>query len=114
MNTIFFFRSLYIFSFFIFCFSGCLGTQGNDGSLQSFSIPNIEAQWIRDGESIEFEGELWYPIDQVESLIDSEVLSLAEYKGVQFFVDKADVRPLARLYTKFGRNQFRVFEKKKK
>ncbi len=96
--------------------SGCVPTEarsGNVGQVQSFPVPSKEASWIRNGEPIEFEGELWYPVDGIEALQDSEVLLAGEYRGVQFFVDKIDVRPYNRLYTKFDRNAFRFFEKKK-
>jgi hypothetical protein len=91
---------------------GCRTTQGNVGRLQSYSFMVIEAQWIRNGEPIEFEGALWYPRDGIESLMDSEVYMLGDYRGVQYFVDSLDVRPYDRLYTKFGKNKFRYFEKR--
>ncbi len=97
-----------LFIFFIF---GCK-TQGNVGSLQSYTISE-EPLWIRNGEPIEFEQQSWYPADGVESLLDSEVQLLGEYRGTQFFVEKIDVRPYNRLYTKFGRNKFRIFQLKK-
>lgn len=96
------------FSLFIF---GCTGTTGNDGQLQSFPIAGLEADWIRNGEPIVFEDETWYPSDGIEVLMDSEVLLKGEHRSVQFFVEKTDIRPYDRLYTKFSRNQFRFFEK---
>ena len=83
-------------------------------SQQLYSFPDIETEWIRDGQPLEFEDERWYPTDRVENLLDNEVYLLGEYRGVQFFVDKTDVRPFERLYTKFGGHKFRVFEKKGK
>ena len=47
-----------------------------------------------------------------KSFLDSEVSVVGEYQSVQFFIDKVDVRPYERLYTKFGRNKFRLFEKR--
>ena len=52
------------------------------------------------------------PADGVETLLDSEVYPIIEYKGVQVFVDKMDVKPYNRFYTKFNKNQFRYFERK--
>lgn len=92
--------------------TGCINTQGNVGNVQSYLIPAVEAPWIRNGEPIEYEGELWYPADGTESLQDSEVFLIGEQRGIQFFVDKLDVRPYNRLYTKFGRNKFRYFKKR--
>ncbi|MDP8212464.1 MAG: hypothetical protein P9X22_04115 [Candidatus Zapsychrus exili] len=98
----------------IFCLVfivGCQSTKGNFGKFQSYDVPNSEAVWIINGDPIEFEDELWFPYDGTESLLDSEVYILGVYNGVQFFADKTDVRPYSRLYTKFGKNKFRFFEK---
>ncbi|HQP09749.1 MAG TPA: hypothetical protein PKV41_00015 [Candidatus Omnitrophota bacterium] len=96
----------------IVLFVGCQTTGGNVGQLQSYSTPAVEAEWIRSGEPIEFEEELWYPADSIEGFLDSEMMMVGAYRDVKFFVDKVDVRPYNRLYTKFGRNQFRFFERR--
>lgn len=98
----------------LLCFfaAGCQSTGGNIGHIQSYPIRAVEAEWIRNGEPIEFEDELWYPADDIEGFLDSEMSLAGEYQGVQFFIDKVDVRPYARLYTKFSRNKFRFFEKR--
>ena len=90
---------------------GCFTTKGNEGDMNKFSTPKIEADWILNGEPIEFEGESWYPQDGFDILLATEVYRIGEYKGVEFFVDRTDVRPYNRLYTKFGQNKFRYFEK---
>jgi hypothetical protein len=90
---------------------GCRSTGGNVGKLQSYPFKTTEAAWIRNGEPIDFEGDLWFPVDGVETLLDSEVEIVAEYRNIQVFVEKIDVRPFNRLYTKFGRNKFRFYEK---
>jgi len=77
-----------------------------------FRVPDMEAEWIRNGKPIEFEGEFWYPQDAIEVLLDQEVYLVGEYKGVQFFIEKSDVRPYKAVFTKFDRNKFRVFRKK--
>jgi hypothetical protein len=93
---------------------GCQNTAGNAGRVQSYNFVPVEAQWIRDGDPIEFENVLWHPADEIESLLDTEMYLLGEYRGIQFFAEKTDVRPFNRLYTKFDRNKFRFFEKSKK
>lgn len=90
---------------------GCTTMQENTGQMARFNIPNAEAEWIRNGDPIELEGEYWYPQDNVDILLDSEVEPLGEYRGVQFFIEKVDVKPYNHLYTKFGRNKFRIFQK---
>ncbi len=92
--------------------SGCQTTQGNAGKVNAHYAVSDEAQWIRQGEPLEFEGQLWYPVDGVEGFLDSEMLLLGEYRGVSFFVDKVDIRPFGRLYTKFDNNKFRFFEQR--
>jgi hypothetical protein len=92
--------------------AGCQSTKGNTGNLQNYSFNSIEAEWIRNGHPIEFEDGLWYPADGVEGFLDSEMRLMGEYHGVPFFVDKVDVRPFDRLYTKFDKNKFRFFEKR--
>ncbi len=108
-NKIFNFLVLIAFPLVV---AGCSTTRGNVGQMSAFAVPSQEAQWIRDGHPIEFEDELWYPQDGIEILVDTEVDRMGEYKGVDFFIDKADVRPYNRLYTKFDRNKFRFFERK--
>lgn len=97
----------------ILFFIGCQTTNGNVGHLQSYPIAMVEAEWIRNGEPIKFEEELWYPADSIEGFLDSEMMLAGIFRDVQFFIDKVDVRPYDRLYTKFNRNQFRFFEKRK-
>ncbi len=95
----------------LFFMVGCQASTGNVGRLQVYESTLVEPEWIRNGEPIVFEKSKWYPVDDVESLQDSEMILLGKYREVQFFVEKVDVRPYNRLYTKFGRNKFRVFEK---
>ena len=91
-------------------FSGCIGgSMPNKGQLEIYPTTNQEADWIRNGEPIDFDGKLWYPQDGIENLLDVEVYLLGEYRGVQFFVEKTDVKPYDRLYTKFSSNRFRYF-----
>ena len=104
--------------FFMICLflaittTGCQSTKGNSGHMQSYLLNSTEAAWIHNGEPIEFEGGLWYPADGVEGFLDSEMLHMGNYQGVDFFTDKVDVRPFERLYTKFDTNKFRFFEKR--
>lgn len=91
---------------------GCSTSTGNDDRGTVYKIFSSEPDWIRNGEPIEFEGELWYPRDTIDILTDDEVMPLGEYREVPFYLQKIDVRPFDRIYTKFGKNKFRVFEVK--
>lgn len=86
---------------------------GNNGQMQSYPFPVIEAGWIRNGEPLVYEGDKWYAVRDVEYMMDSEVYQIGEYKDVQIFVDKLDVKPYQRIYTKFAKNKFRYFERQK-
>jgi hypothetical protein len=83
--------------------------RGNTGNLSVYKIPLQEPEWIRNGEPIEFEGQKWYPQDEVDILLDSEVSLVGEYRGVQVFIERVDVRPYRALYTKFGEHKFRSY-----
>ena len=109
-------HKIILFFFLVLILNGLTGCSssgsGNTGMFQNFPVPTIEAEWIRKGEPIQFEEELWYPQDGTETFMDSEMLLATEYNGVQVFVDKQDVRPYHRLYTKFAPNKFRYYERK--
>jgi len=92
--------------------TGCKGTVGNTGKFMTYEYEATEAVWIRNGEPIEYEEMNWFPADGVESFLDAEMQLMGEHRGVKFFVDKVDVRPYDRLYTKFDRNKFRFFEQR--
>jgi hypothetical protein len=89
--------------------AGCAHSQENIGLMTKYVVPEIEAEWIRNGDPIEFEGQFWYPQDRYDILLDSEVFFLGKYRGVDFFIEKIDVRPYDKLFTKFGRNKFRIY-----
>ncbi len=92
---------------------GCMSmSTGNDGQVQSYPAPLIEAGWIRGGEPILFDGFKWYPANDFEVLQDTEVFQVAEYRDVQVFVEKIAVKPYQRLYTKFEKNKFRYWERR--
>jgi hypothetical protein len=100
----------------MFILAGSLGgcasmNAGNDGQVQSYPAPVIEAGWVRNGEPIEYDGYKWYPANDYEVLKDPEVFQIGEYKGVQIFVEKIAVKPYERIYTKFDKNKFRYFER---
>lgn len=80
--------------------------------MQNYSFPSVEPSWIRNGEPIAYEGEQWYPKDGTETFLDSEMAHLMDYRSIQIFTDKKDVKPFNRLYTKFGKNKFRYFERR--
>lgn len=88
---------------------GCSPLQNNTGRMGRYDVPDVEAQWIQHGEPIIFQDKEWYPQDRVDILLDSEVYLKGEYRGVPFFVGKVDVYPYRKIYTKFGRNKFRIF-----
>jgi len=93
--------------------AGCNGTLTRTRNDAHYPVPQIEAEWIQNGEPLVFEGESWYPKDDVDVLTDDEVYLLGEYRGVQFFVEKVDIRPYHRLRTKFAENRFRAYARER-
>ncbi len=107
-------RSMFALSLLSAVFAaGCAHdrTGNNDGQLQSYPYPVVEAGWVRNGEPIEYGGQRWFPVNDVEILMDSEVTVIGEYKGTPIFVDKIDTKPYDRIYTKFAKNKFRYYER---
>jgi hypothetical protein len=97
----------------LFCLAsvtGCTLPQRGDGSSILTSTQLTEPAWIRNGESVIFETEHWFPTDEVENLLDSEVYQAGICRDVPFFIEKSDVRPFDRLYTYFSKNRYRAFE----
>jgi hypothetical protein len=104
-----YFQALGVVAFFLF--AGCSSVKGNDGNFPAYKIPEDEAEWVRNGEPLTFEEQSWLPQDRIDIFLDSEVYPVGEYRDLQIFVSKEDVRPFKRLYTKFGKNKFRVYKK---
>lgn len=93
---------------------GCAARAGgNTGNVQSYAFQNIEPEWIRNGDPIKFDGLLWYPEDGIETMTDIEVMPVFEQNGTTIFIDRIDVKPYDRLYTKFGINKYRYFKPRK-
>ncbi len=92
--------------------AGCLAGKGNTGHLAKYKFAHVEPEWIRHGEPVIFQEQLWFPQDQVDVLTDDEVMPIGEFNGIKFFVEKVDVEPYNRIYTKFGKNKFRVFKQR--
>lgn len=86
--------------------------KGNVGMMPTFAVPKTEAEWIKNGEALAFENEQWYPQDSIDILMDAEVEAVGTYQGTTIFIDKMDVRPYNRLYTKFAKDKFRIYKKK--
>ncbi len=106
-------RQRYIFGIcFVFCLMtlGCAVIRNNEGRMGRYAFLEKEAGWILEGEPIEFEGQMWYPEDGIDILLDAEVILRGEYRGVQIFTARTDVKPFHRLYTKFEHNKFRIFK----
>ena len=97
---------------FVLCLFGCGSKFARKKQPKVYFFPEVEAEWIRNGQPIEFEAEQWYPQDSVDILLDQEVYWIGSYNDTEVFDEKADVRPYNRIYTKFGKNKFRVFTKK--
>jgi hypothetical protein len=90
---------------------GCGTTSSRTYKDVAYIAPAVEVSWIRNGLPLIFENERWIPQDDIDVMTDQEVYLLGEYQEVQVFVEKTDVRPYNRLYTKFGENRFRLYKR---
>ena len=89
--------------------AGCALPQRGD-ELIATAANLTEPVWVRNAEPIIFESEDWFPTDEVENLLDSEVYQAGTYRDVPFFIEKSDVRPYQRIYMYFSKNRYRAFE----
>ncbi|MFH0753250.1 MAG: hypothetical protein V2A70_01645 [Candidatus Omnitrophota bacterium] len=105
------YRMLLGFMLLVLFFGGCALSQRTDGPAIISAAQLQEPVWIRNGEPIIFEGEKWFPTDEVESILDTEVYQAGMYRDVMFYLEKTDVRPFERAYTRFAKNRYRAFEK---
>ncbi len=90
--------------------AGCITGPRMDEAAIVTSTQLTESVWIRNGEPVVFEAEDWFPTDEVENLLDSEVYEAGTYRDVPFYIEKTDVRPFERIYTHFSKNRYRAFE----
>jgi hypothetical protein len=91
---------------------GCQTMQSGPDASAMAGLERGEPGWIVNGEPISFEGNAWFPTDEVERFLESEVFRLGVYREVPFFVDRTDVRPFERIYTRFAPGRYRAFEQK--
>lgn len=90
--------------------AGCgMPSRGLDGNV-NVSVVAMEPEWIRNGEPIEMEQTSWYPTDEVERLMENEVVRIGQFRDVAVLVERVDVKPYARLYTRFEKGRYRAFE----
>ncbi len=107
-------RAFFVFGliFSVAFLSGCQSTVGQPKPVIKQSSKLGEALWIIEGQPIDFEGTQWFPKDGIETFTESEVRQIGIYEGVIIFVDKIDIKPYDRLYTKFDKYHYRYFEKR--
>jgi hypothetical protein len=91
--------------------AGCAMSRRTVDLADPSTAPLSEPAWIHDGGTVSFEGSVWYPTDEIENLLDNEVLFMMKYQDIAVYTDRADVKPYARLYTRFAKNRYRAFEK---
>ncbi|MFH1202472.1 MAG: hypothetical protein V1674_06255 [Candidatus Omnitrophota bacterium] len=75
-------------------------------------FPVKEDSWIREGEPLIFENKPWHPTEDIEILLDSEMDLMGVYKNVPFYVEKRQIKPFDRIYSKFGNHRYRMFKQK--
>jgi hypothetical protein len=71
-----------------------------------------EPPWIREGQPIIYNNQNWYPSEEVENFTDGEMEYVATYNDAPFYVEKRQVKPFNRIYTKFGYHKYRIFLKR--
>ncbi len=103
-------RMLMVLLLGIFTAAGCfLPSRALDQHANMPAI-SLEPEWIRNGEPLEIEKTIWYPTDEVERLMEDEMVQIGVFRNVAVFIERVDVKPYARVYTRFDRSRYRSFE----
>lgn len=99
-----------IFALLILSFAGCAASQSGSFSRE---YKSKEAGWIKEGKPIIFEARSWYPTEYIENHIDSEMDYVDQFQNVPFYVERRQIKPFDRIYTKFDYHKYRLFLEKK-
>ncbi len=94
----------------IFGFAGCAANQS--GALNK-DFTTREAGWVKEGKPIIFESRSWYPTEYIENHVDSEMDYVDQFQNVPFYVERRQIKPFDRIYTKFDYHKYRLFIEKK-
>ncbi len=92
--------------------AGCMRPPQSVNTLAEASLPLTEPVWVHNGEPIEMEGGVWFPTREVERFMDSEMFLIGKIRDTNVYVERTDVKPYARLYTRFDQGRYRAFEPK--
>ena len=91
--------------------AGCVVPQPRGDQGINISAGLDEPAWVRNAEPLSFEEEDWFPTDEVESLLENEIFQVGVCRGLPVYIEKTDVRPFERLYTRFAKNRYRAFQR---
>ncbi len=90
--------------------AGCIAGSGGRRNVD-YAIK--EAGWIKDGKPIIHDNRSWYPTEYIENHLDGEMEYVGEFQSVPFYVERRQIKPYNRVYTKFDYHKYRVFLAKK-
>lgn len=100
---------IFILLFFI---SSLLGCVAGSSSRRYGDYAMKEADWIKEGRPLINKNNKWYPTEYIENHLDSEMEYVGEFQQVSFYVERRQIKPYNRIYTKFEYHKYRRFTKK--
>lgn len=89
------------------CIAGSAGRRNIDYAIK-------EAGWIKEGKPIIHDDKSWYATEYIENHLDNEMEYVGEFQSVPFYVERRQIKPYNRIYTKFDYHKYRVFLEKKR
>jgi hypothetical protein len=101
---------IFLVSLFFIILSGCTSTSGGNYG-RDYALR--EADWIKEGKPIIFDSRTWNPTEYIENHLDSEMDYVGEFQKVPFYVERRQIKPYNRIYTKFDYHKYRLFLEKK-
>jgi hypothetical protein len=98
-----------LFLILIFSLAGCAAGYLN----KPHDYTTKEADWIRNGQPITYDNKKWYPTEYIENHLDVEMEYAGEFQKVPFYVERRQIKPFNRIYTKFDYHKYRLFTERR-
>lgn len=92
---------------------GAAGCATNQSGAFNKDFSTREAGWVKEGKPIIFGSSSWYPTEYIENHLDAEMEYVDQFQNVPFYVERRQIKPFDRIYTKFDYHKYRLFLEKK-
>ncbi|MEW6008659.1 MAG: hypothetical protein AB1629_03400 [Candidatus Omnitrophota bacterium] len=89
------------------------GCAGSYAARRNIDYAIKEAEWIKDGKPLIYDNKSWYATEFIENHLDNEMEYVGEFQNAPFYVERRQIKPYNRIYTKFDYHKYRLFLERK-